>query len=309
MRHCSAIFLYLGFVFLPGALMAPWIYELTQWMTSYSPGLAWLADKPFHRFLSRSLLLMALLGLRPFLNAIGIRTWHEAGLKRSPQAWSQFVQGTLLGFASLTVIVALTILGNAVDPRLANDLGHIPGHLANALLAAATVSLLEELLFRGAIFGGLRKSLSWPAALVVSSLIYAALHFIDRAAPTSSIDWASGLIALGSMLSSFGHPEKLMPGLMNLAVAGAILGTAYQRTGTLFLPIGLHAGWIFWIKSYGFLFKQRGVEAHWFWGGHKLIDGWVATPVLLTMLVWMVRGGTSGSCSTTPDPGPGQTRA
>ncbi len=205
MRHCSAIFLYLGFVFLPGALIAPWIYEFTHWMTCHSPEFASLADKPFHRFVSRSLLLMA-------------------------------------------------------------------------LLAAATVSLLEELLFRGAIFGELRKSLSWPAVLVVSNLLYAALHFIDRAAPTPSIDRASGLIPLASMLSSFGHPEKLMPGLMNLALAGAILGTAYQRTGALYLPIGLHAGWIFRIKSCGFFIKKHGLETHWFWGSHKLIDGWVATP-------------------------------
>ena len=59
-----------------------------------------------------------------------------------------------------------------------------------------------------------------------------------------------------------------------------MLGLAYQRTGNLYFPIGLHAGWIFWLKIYGALTVAATRETDWFWGSGKMIDGWLAFFVL-----------------------------
>ncbi|MGH7991307.1 MAG: hypothetical protein ACREDS_14100, partial [Limisphaerales bacterium] len=59
-----------------------------------------------------------------------------------------------------------------------------------------------------------------------------------------------------------------------------LLGLAYQRTGNLFFSIGLHAGWIFWLKTYGAFTVAAPRTAIWFWGGGKMIDGWLAFFVL-----------------------------
>jgi CAAX protease family protein len=55
---------------------------------------------------------------------------------------------------------------------------------------------------------------------------------------------------------------------------------AYQRSGNLYFSVGLHAGWIFWLKSYGFLTNPGVAGNAWFWGSRKLIDGWLAFLVL-----------------------------
>lgn len=289
MNPVRALILYVSIIFVGGALLAPWLYRAAQWAAEFSPLFQSLAEKPFHRYVSRSLLVLAIGGLWPFLRLIGIRTWNHAGIKRAEFGWKHLRLGMLLGFASLALIVFIALVWNARTLNTQHTQARILGHLFNASLAAVVVSILEEILFRGAIFGSLRKAISWQTALFVSSFIYAIVHFLGRPEPVDSIEWTSGFIALGAMVQNFTEIGKLMPGLVNLTLAGAILGWAYQRTGTLHLSIGLHAGWIFWLKSYGFLFSENAPTQRWFWGTNKLIDGWLATLILLTLLGYLVR--------------------
>jgi hypothetical protein len=72
----------------------------------------------------------------------------------------------------------------------------------------------------------------------------------------------------------------LVPGFLNLLLAGLMLGRAYQCTRTLWFSFGLHAGWIFWLKLYGSVTQPRTLGPSWFWGSPKLIDGWAALVVL-----------------------------
>jgi hypothetical protein len=87
------------------------------------------------------------------------------------------------------------------------------------------------------------------------------------------------------MLGGFADFHALVPGFFNLTLAGVMLGLAYQRTGNLYFSIGLHAGWIFWLKTYGAFTISAPHAATWFWGTGKLIDGWLALIVLVVTLV------------------------
>jgi membrane protease YdiL (CAAX protease family) len=146
------------------------------------------------------------------------------------------------------------------------------------------VATLEEILFRGGIFGGLRRIFIWPLALMASSLIYAVVHFLQRAEWPGAVTWNSGLILLPRMLGGFLDFYALVPGFFSLTLAGILLGLAYQRTGNLYFSIGLHAGWIFWLKVYGAFTASAPHAATWFWGTGKMIDGWLALWVLLISL-------------------------
>lgn len=289
MRPIQALLLYIVSVFVGGALLAPWLYGAGQWLAHQSPALQVLAEKPFHRYLSRSLLLIALTGLWPFIRAIGIRHWRDLGLVRDPRRWRSFHTGFLLGFGSLAILVIIALLCDTRTIAIQHTPARILRHLLNAGLAAIVVSLLEELLFRGAIFGGLRRVLTWWNSLWVSSVIYALAHFLGRAEPVESIRWTSGFAALGTMAAGFIDFGQVMPAFVNLALAGMILGIGFQRTGTLYFSIGLHAGWIFWLKSYGFLFTEKGSPLRSVWGSNKLIDGWLAMPILLLLLGFVIR--------------------
>ena len=80
-----------------------------------------------------------------------------------------------------------------------------------------------------------------------------------------------------------------MPGFFNLTLAGVLLALAYQRTGNLYFSIGLHAGWIFWLKSYGAFTKDVANANVWLWGTGKMTDGWLALVVLTLTLVVFTR--------------------
>jgi hypothetical protein len=105
------------------------------------------------------------------------------------------------------------------------------------------------------------------------------------------------------MLQGFVQPDLLMPGFFTLLIAGWMLGLGYQRTGTLYFSIGLHAGWIFWLKSYNVLTAPAPGANVWIWGTSKLIDGWLALVVLAAAGALMLRAHSrtaDPACRTVP---------
>jgi membrane protease YdiL (CAAX protease family) len=288
MQPLRALLVYLVWVFVGGALLAPWLYYAAGWAV---PTLGWgsLAEVPFHRYVSRSLLVLALLGLWPLLHNLGLRTRRELGLKNLKGEWGRLVGGFAVGFGGWACVAMLAIMLGARSLNLEQSPASFSRHVVNAGLAAVVVAFLEELLFRGALFGGLRKVHSWPVALAVSSAVYALVHFFARPASPTAVTWFSGLAQLGEMVHGLFELNRLVPSLLNLMLAGAILGLAYQRTGNLYFSIGLHAGWIFWLKSYGFLTRELTPGNPWFWGSGKLIDGWAILAVLGATLWFLVR--------------------
>ncbi|HHY87147.1 MAG TPA: CPBP family intramembrane metalloprotease [Verrucomicrobia bacterium] len=282
MRPLRLLGIYIAVVFLGGALLAPWLYWLVQSMAETFPE---LAREPFHRYVNRSLLALALIGLFPLLKALGATSPRDIGLTRPSGQWKNLMGGFLLGFLSLALLAGAALMFGPRDFRDEIEPVRLVRRLGNAALTAVVVSVLEEILFRGALFGSLRKVFHWVLALVLSSMIYALVHFMESARATGPIEWYSGLQLLPQMLRGFGVLDAVIPGFFNLTAAGMLLGLAYQRTGTLYFPIGLHAGWIFWLKSYGLLTSgPRGVHDLW-WGTAKLINGWAALPVLAAVLL------------------------
>jgi len=278
MRPFRALVIYLAVVFVGGALLAPWLYWLAQSCAHSIPD---IADAPFHRFVDRSLLIFALVGLWPLLRSFGVTSLREVGLIPPYGQSGRFFGGLLLGFFSLAVVAAMAI-GFGDRLFVQHLTAHkIVGTIFGAIGTAAIVATLEEILFRGGIFGGLRKVIYWPVALLVSSAIYALVHFLQRPELTGAVAWSSGLVLLPQMLGGFVDFQALVPGFFNLTLVGILLGLAYQRTGNLYFSIGLHAGWIFWLKTYGVFTADAPRAAVWFWGSGKMIDGWLAFFVLV----------------------------
>lgn len=284
MRPLRSWFLFLCVVFLGGALLAPWLYWLAQ-----SLSLPRLAGQPFHRFVDRALLGLALLGLWPLLRSLGACSWRDVGIVKPSGQWRKLAGGFGLGFGSLACVAVAVLLAGGRQFSGGLSPAELAKKTLGAAITAAVVAVLEEILFRGALFGSLRKAWNWKLALVFSSMIYAIAHFFARAEAAGPITWTSGLELLPRMLRGFGDVQTLIPGFFNLTLAGVLLGLAYQRTGNLYFSIGLHAGWIFCLKSYGFLTTETPGADPWFWGTPKMIDGWLALLALAAGLVVLLR--------------------
>lgn len=270
--------IYISSVFLLGALAAPWVYWLTQWTAIHFPAVQGLTETPFHRYVNRSLLLVAVLGLWPFLLSLRSVSWKTVGLANPMDHWRRLGGGFLLGFLTLAIVAAVAI---AVGSRKwASQIGPaIIGDMAGIAASSGAVALLEELLFRGTLFGALRREHPWRIALLISSAFYAAMHFFQRVKSPPEITWISGFEQLLQMMGGFITPQTLVPGFLSLTLAGMALGLAYQRTGNLYFCLGLHAGWVFWLKTLN-AFTVAGPEANGLLRLSKnLYDSWLGLAV------------------------------
>ena len=269
---------YLAAVFVGGALLAPWLWMFVQYVGPHSS----LAVQPFRRYVDRSLLGVALLGLWPMAKSGLFPGWYSVGMVWGRPARRDLLMGLAGGMMSLAVVALLSLGFGVRTWDSAHSWSLLLAHAIRALGAAIAVSFMEELLFRGMVFGSLRRQFSFPAAALSSAALYALVHFFHRPeAPLSVGPW-TGLEMLGRMLSGLSQPSQVFPGFLTLGAIGWLLAWCRERTGALWVPLGLHAGWIFWFKSYTFFtapLTHQGTQS-WWWGSGRLHDGWLTFAVI-----------------------------
>ena len=285
MRPVLSLLAYLAVAFIGGALLAPWLCWLVRWAAPAST----LAAKPFHRYFDRALLGVALVGIWPLLRRLGTRHPGELLRAGAPGQWRRMTRGLAIGFASLTTAALIILVARARVVGIEGSAAQMAWRLATAAGTAAVVAVVEELLFRGVVYGAMRQTWHWRTALVVSSLFYALVHFLGKTDLVGPVTWHSGLELLPQMLAPFAHWQQVMPGFLNLTLAGAILALAYERTGDLYFSIGLHAGWVFWLKAYGVVTAPAASRSFGFWGTGELVDGWLSLLVLALVPLALAR--------------------
>jgi membrane protease YdiL (CAAX protease family) len=92
----------------------------------------------------------------------------------------------------------------------------------------------------------------------------------------------SGWTELLNFSAAWPEPAVLAAGLASLLVAGWILGSAAVKTRSLWLPIGLHTGWVFAQQTSQLFLRPapEEVSALWPWVGPNLVSGAVPTGLL-----------------------------
>jgi membrane protease YdiL (CAAX protease family) len=165
------------------------------------------------------------------------------------------------------------------------------------ILGALGVGWIEEVAFRGVMYGAARAVLGVPGAALATSLLFSLIHFADPI-PFHSVaypDWKDGLLLLGSLFRFVHGPDYYIPYAATLLVMGLVLCRVYETTGGVIACIGLHAGWVaglFGLKEW--LVREPGVATAAFGSGSNPATGWAA---LLLLTAWLVlvgrpRGGT-----------------
>ena len=271
MRPIRALIIYFIPGLFGGALLAPWLWHLGQLANHFEAFSSITANAPFHRYLDRSFLILALAGIWPLMRSLGATSWREIGLPAPYGQMKKLFGGLLLGLLSLTFVVGIEV---GAGVRLFNHdatIYQIIHAIYSALISAVVVGLIEEILFRGALFGGLRRVLYWPFALAFSSLIFAFVHFLGRVDISGPVEWNSGLVLLPRLLDL----RTFFPEFLNLTLVGILLVLAYQRTGNLYFSIGLHGGWVFVLRIFASLTVPSSAAVSDFWGSGKMIDGWL----------------------------------
>jgi len=272
--------LFLAASVLAGSLVAPLVFWLGQYLAASGVS-SWLADFPFHRVLSRSIQISTLVLLWPALRWIGLRRVAQLNLRANPVAGRDVAAGLLAALIPIAVLVAVYGLAGWFEWRPAPEWSRLGRIVPTALV----VSGLEEAVFRGVVLGLCLWTLRPAGALTVSSLSFAAVHFIKPAKSelaAADVGWSSGLAEILNFASAWPAVEVVVWGMASLVAAGWILGSAALRTHSLWLPCGLHAGWIFGQQFSQVIMRPSldDVAQLLPWAGPNLVSGAVPTGLL-----------------------------
>jgi membrane protease YdiL (CAAX protease family) len=275
-----------------GGLAAPAVYAAGQAMAAAGVS-DWLAGFPFHRVLSRCVQISALVLLWPALRWIGLRHLRDLGLRRNPSSVRDLTAGLLLSAGLVFLLALLYAACGFYVPRPDPEWSK----LGRIILTAAAVGGVEEFVFRGVVLGICLWSLRPGAAVLLSSMFFAVVHFLRPARGSlgpGEVQWWSGWSELGSFVAAWPSADILAAGLVSLVGAGLILGFAAVRTRSLWLPIGLHAGWVLARQTSAVFLRPASEDASALlpWVGPDLVSGAVPTGLLplaaLGLTGWLV---------------------
>jgi len=268
-----------------GALLAAPLYWGGHWLAGHGI-LTWLADTPFRKFFHRGLLVAAIVLLWPTARWLRVPNVRALGLEPNPRRWRDLGAGFAASFLMMVVLAAMLLALHLVRLR-----SNVHGaDLASIAASAVVVSILEEWLFRGAILGLLVRAMNRYVALFATSALFSILHFLkpDDAAMPHTVGWLSGFALIPGAFAQFREPWLVLGGFTTLFCVGWILGWARFKTRSLWMAIGLHAGWVFGIMSFSKITKRLiKVEdtLPWFGGDLKVGLGSVVVVLLTGLLV------------------------
>lgn len=269
-----------------GAILAPPLCWGGHALGGAVPSLAWLRETDFQRYFNRAMFLAALLLLWPTVRALRVGSWRELGLRTDPRAWRNLCFGFVASGGLLWLLGVALWQAGVYAPRVRVSWVTLGGFLVTGLVVGA----VEEAFFRGALYGLVRRSARTVTALVFVAALFAVLHFLKpppNAVPVADVRWLSGFVLLPRAFWQWGDPQLVLGGFVTLFAVALVLGYARWRTGALFLSVGLHAGWVFGLKSFNKISRHLAPSS--FWVGDDLLHGLVpvAMVALTGGLVWL----------------------
>jgi membrane protease YdiL (CAAX protease family) len=248
---------------------------------------------PFPRIFDRTMMLMMLAVIIVLARPLRVRSLLADGFRDLASRWPEIVRGLILALIVMAILFACAIGSGAHGGANLERLHRLPSFL----LQAAAVAIIEEGFFRAFLQGGLTIDISRRGALVLSSAIYSLSHLIRSPARFYVIGFhpMAGLHNLAGSTTQLSHPSTAIPALIGLFLLGLVLGEAFIVSESVYLPLGLHAGFVLGMKSWPALLTPGGVSPPWWIAGvgrFPLISApasWIAAIVVLAILPKLAR--------------------
>jgi uncharacterized protein len=258
-----------------GAWLSPFLYNAGKAIHEVSQGktinglFAWLAGvcqrASFGEFFVVSLILSAALLFLPWMEWMrarrgieqgggpwalrlpdGARVWQRGQpLVKNPRGWWQLCTGFLLIVGLLVPMSAVLVATGWFKLHLSGPgLGHV---LLHAFPSALLTACVAEVLFRGVVMGVFLRAMRPAAALGMSAAFFALVASVFPPAGFAPVDpeiGGAGFEMLRLMAHRFADGPELLKSFVPMLVLGLVLGYARWRTASLWLPLGMHAGWL-----------------------------------------------------------------
>lgn len=263
-----------------GAVLAPVLFWAAQSLAAHGV-FPFLARYDFETFFHRALLVAAVLLLWPLLRTSHVRSLADLGLAPNSRWGRDFCAGVVVSAVPLIFCGILLIAMHIYAFRHS----FAWARFGKMLAASITVPFIEETFFRGIVLGLLLRTGRKYMAIFVVSAIFAAVHFLKAPERTSEIvTWTSGFNSIAHALNGIGNPMMVASALATLFFIGWILADARVLTRSLWLSIGLHAGWIFGSGAFSRLARQQALGFPWI--GKNMLVG--IMPLGVAALTWVI---------------------
>ena len=181
------------------------------------PGLDWRFTSPLLTMasaLTASVICTKFIDHRLLLEMLKLG-WHRG-------VWRQLGMGIALTLGMMLLLVGLELaFGEARMQSGHVTFAHTLSLLSLGLLSFILVGFAEEIFVRGYPFSVLQKQGGVVTALLLTSVVFSLMHVFNP-----GIGWF---------------------GFLNILLAGIWLGLARVVSGSLWLPVGLHIGWNFFM--------------------------------------------------------------
>jgi membrane protease YdiL (CAAX protease family) len=269
-------------------VISPWMSWGADWFADRWPTL--LPERvPFSKVFNRAFMIAGII-----LFIIYRRILLPAELKRllTPGkriAWRNFFLGWGLALASMVLLGVAMTATDVFTPYFRVPLEKALSRIAGAIAAGVFVGFLEEFFFRGILFLGFREYGPRLRAYLFANLFYSVLHFVKPGDDyfLQGFDLFAGFRHLLTTFEPFLEPLELLPGIIGLFLIGVVLSYALVRTGNLYLSIGLHAGWIFGLKTFRVFGNFTRQDLGWAFGSTdpKIVSGVVTWIGILLVAV------------------------
>ncbi len=275
------------------SLIAPVIKIACDALVSSSPFVADLLHYKhgrydFGRVTRRIVLAVAILIIYLFRKPLMINSLATIGIKHTKR-WGEYLQ---IGFfLSTGIFVLYTAFLLATGTKIlhidAQSFGDFFAQIIIIVLIACVVGWIEEVFFRGFIFQSFLRDMRPVAAICASSLFYSLLHFFK--AKVLVFPGFQPFLGFVVIYQSFANIivnfTAIIPTIIGLFLVGVVLSYACLRTNSLYFAIGLHAGWIFLIKTNILFFDHVGTNPRWLYGDSKVVTGALGWGLLITTLL------------------------
>ena len=279
MKDAARLGAYILAIVLGGALLAPILFWSAQALAAHGV-FPFLAKYDFDTFFHRAILVAAVLLLWPLLRVSNVRGLADLSLAPNPQ-WARHV-----GLGVVLSLIPLLFCGALLTALHVYSIRHVfvwP-KLGKVLLAAISVPFIEETFFRGIVLGILLRTGRRLLSAIAVAALFAAVHFLKGSERDPGIvKWMSGFQSIGDAFAGFGDPMMVLAAFATLFLIGCILADARVLTCSLWLPIGLHAGWIFASGVFNWLARRQMVALPWL--GKNLLVGII--PLGLAAVTWI----------------------
>ncbi|GJM04951.1 MAG: hypothetical protein DHS20C09_09420 [marine bacterium B5-7] len=245
----------------------------------------------FRKYLTYATLISGLVISGVYLQLYNSLSFKAFGYSGKPL---KFLNGMFNGFIygmiiMLIIEVLLFLLGvHEIDTNRSITMAAVIERITKALLAGLLIGLVEESIFRGALFTGLYKQTGAVITVFFSSLVYSTVHFIryrDLPADTD-ISWLTGISMMPEAFRRF-HEWSIVDYFLTLFIFGVLLGLLRLKHRGIAACIGVHAGIVMLIKLADY-FTNRTHNSNYDYlvSQYNSTFGWISFAVILLFTVF-----------------------